>query len=229
MPIDANGVMYDGTKIDGPAELRDALLKHQDVFLQTFTDNLMTYALGRRVEYYDMPAVRAIVRNAARNDLHFSAFVLGIVNSAAFQRRAIEPAQTTAQARSGARTMFLTTEAAVAARGPERDWRLGRAAVSRRDDAGRARRWRPPTPASCASWRWKWCTASPAHRLRRRRRTCGRRPRPARRSTSRRRRWRRSSPIATTSRSSATPIAATPRRSRRRKSAAITSARRRSS
>ena len=56
--------MYDGTKIDGPASLRDALLKHQDVFLQVFTENLMTYALGRRVEYYDMPAVRTIVRQA---------------------------------------------------------------------------------------------------------------------------------------------------------------------
>jgi Protein of unknown function (DUF1592)/Protein of unknown function (DUF1588)/Protein of unknown function (DUF1585)/Protein of unknown function (DUF1587)/Protein of unknown function (DUF1595)/Planctomycete cytochrome C len=96
--IDAAGVMYDGTKIDGPASLRDALLKHQDVFLQVFTENLMTYALGRRVEYYDMPAVRGIVRQAAAKDLRFSSFVLGIVNSAAFQRRAIEPARTDAPA-----------------------------------------------------------------------------------------------------------------------------------
>ncbi|MCU1381990.1 MAG: hypothetical protein JWL71_687 [Acidobacteria bacterium] len=99
VPVDAAGVMYDGTKIDGPASLRDALLRHQDVFLQVFTENLMTYALGRRVESYDMPAVRSIVRQAASADLHFSSFVLGIVNSAAFQRRAAEPAQTTAQAR----------------------------------------------------------------------------------------------------------------------------------
>ena len=99
VPVDAAGVMYDGTKLDGPAALRDALLKHQDVFLQTFTENLMTYALGRRVEYYDMPAVRAIIRQAAKTDLHFSSFVLGIVNSAAFQRRAAEPAETTARAR----------------------------------------------------------------------------------------------------------------------------------
>jgi mono/diheme cytochrome c family protein len=97
--IDSAGVMYDGTKIDGPASLRDALLKHQDVVLQVFTENLMTYALGRRVEYFDMPAVRAIVGQAAKADLHFSSFVLGIINSAAFQRRAVEPAQTTAQAR----------------------------------------------------------------------------------------------------------------------------------
>ena len=58
----------------------------------------MTYALGRRVEYYDMPAVRAIVRQAGTTDLRFSSFVLGIVNSGAFQRRAIEPALTTAGA-----------------------------------------------------------------------------------------------------------------------------------
>jgi hypothetical protein len=75
------------------------LLKHQDVFLQTFTENLMTYALGRRVEYYDMPTVRTIVGQAAKTDLRFSSFVLGIINSAAFQRRAAEPLQTTAQAR----------------------------------------------------------------------------------------------------------------------------------
>ena len=101
VPVDTAGVMYDGTKIDGPASLRDALLAHQDVFLQTFTDNLMTYALGRRVEPYDMPAVRAIEKQAAAADNRFSAFVLGIVNSAAFQRRAADakPAQTTAQAR----------------------------------------------------------------------------------------------------------------------------------
>jgi cytochrome c553 len=99
VPVDAAGVMYDGTKLDGPAALRDALLKHQDVFLQTFAENLMTYALGRRVEYYDMPLIRSIIRQAAKSDLHFSSFVLGIVNSAAFQMRATEPAQTTARAR----------------------------------------------------------------------------------------------------------------------------------
>ena len=99
VPVDSAGVMYDGTRIDGPASLRSGLLKHQDVFLQTFTENLMTYALGRRVEYFDMPTVRAIVGQAAKTDLRFSSFVLGIVNSAAFQRRAVEPPQTTAQAR----------------------------------------------------------------------------------------------------------------------------------
>jgi len=85
VPVDATGVLYDGMKIEGPAGLRSALLKHQDVFLQTFTENLMTYALGRRVEFYDMPTVRAIVREAAKHDHRMSAFVLGIVNSAAFR------------------------------------------------------------------------------------------------------------------------------------------------
>ncbi len=99
VPVDAAGVMYDGTRIDGPAGLRAGLLKHQDVFLQTFTENLMTYALGRRVEYYDMPTVRAIVRQASKADLRLSSFVLGIINSDAFQRRATEAAHTTASAR----------------------------------------------------------------------------------------------------------------------------------
>ena len=52
MPVDVVGELYDGTKMDGPAGLRDALLQHQDVFLRSFTENLLTYALGRRVEYY---------------------------------------------------------------------------------------------------------------------------------------------------------------------------------
>ena len=88
VPVDSTGVLYDGTKLEGPAGLRDALLTHQDVFLQTFTENLMTYALGRRVEYYDMPTVRAIVRDAAQHDYRLSSFVLGIVNSPAFRMRA---------------------------------------------------------------------------------------------------------------------------------------------
>ncbi len=88
--VDSSGVMYDGTKIEGPAGLRAGLLKHKDVFLQTFTENLMTYALGRRVEYSDMPLVRSIVRQAETSDDRFSAFVLGIINSPAFQQRSSE-------------------------------------------------------------------------------------------------------------------------------------------
>jgi hypothetical protein len=70
---------------------------HKDVFLQTFTENLMTYALGRRIEPYDMPAVRAIVRDAGRADYRFSAFVLGIVKSAAFGTTSAGAVETLAQ------------------------------------------------------------------------------------------------------------------------------------
>jgi hypothetical protein len=85
VPIDPTGDLYDGTKMNGPAGLRDALLKHKDAVLHSFTERLMTYALGRRLEPTDMPAVRAIVRRAARNDYRFSSFILGVVDSAAFQ------------------------------------------------------------------------------------------------------------------------------------------------
>jgi mono/diheme cytochrome c family protein len=85
VPVDVVGELYDGTKMDGPAGLRDALMKHSDVFLTGFTESLMTYALGRRVEYSDMPAIRAIVRDAAKGNNKMSAFVMGVVNSPAFK------------------------------------------------------------------------------------------------------------------------------------------------
>ena len=93
--IDSAGELYDGTKMDGPTGLRSALLKHKDAFLQSFTENLMTYALGRRVEYYDMPAIRQIVRDAARNDYRMSAFFLSVVKSPAFQMSAADAAERT--------------------------------------------------------------------------------------------------------------------------------------
>jgi hypothetical protein len=85
VPVDSVGDLYDGTKMNGPAGLRAALMKHADLVLLSFTENLMTYALGRRVEYYDMPAVRAIIRDAAKHDNHISSFILGVVNSSAFR------------------------------------------------------------------------------------------------------------------------------------------------
>jgi hypothetical protein len=85
VPIDASGDLYDGTKMNGPAGLREALLKHQDAVLLSFTERLMTYALGRRLEASDMPTVRAIIKRAGRNGNRFSTFVLGIVGSGAFQ------------------------------------------------------------------------------------------------------------------------------------------------
>jgi len=85
VPVDVVGDLYDGTKMDGPAGLRDALLKHADVFMIGFTESMMTYALGRRVEYTDMPMIRTIVRDAGKSGNKFSAFVLGVVNSPAFK------------------------------------------------------------------------------------------------------------------------------------------------
>jgi len=85
VPVDSVGDLYDGTKMDGPAGLRQAILKHSDVFLLSFTENLMTYALGRRVEYTDMPAIRAIIRDAGKSNDRLSSFVLGVVNSGAFR------------------------------------------------------------------------------------------------------------------------------------------------
>ena len=105
VPIDSAGVLYDGTKIEGPAGLRDALLRHSDVFLVTFTENLMTYAIGRRVEYYDEPAIRAIIHDAAKNDNHISSFILGVVNSQAFRMaRPPAPVQTTEAATRDSRS-----------------------------------------------------------------------------------------------------------------------------
>jgi mono/diheme cytochrome c family protein len=96
-PIDASGELYDGTKIDGPAGLQSALLKRKDTVVLSFTESLMTYAIGRRIEPFDMPAVRAIVREAATQDYKMSAFILGIISSPAFQMRAIERVETAAQ------------------------------------------------------------------------------------------------------------------------------------
>jgi hypothetical protein len=85
VPVDASGELYDGTPLDGPSGLRQVLLKYKDVVLTSFTESLMTYGLGRRVEYFDMPTVRAIVREAERNDFRMSSFIKGIIRSPAFQ------------------------------------------------------------------------------------------------------------------------------------------------
>jgi hypothetical protein len=93
--VDPVGNLYDGMKMEGPAGLRAALLKHQDMFFTSFTESLMTYALGRRVEWYDMPAIRKIIRDAGKDNNRFSAFVLGIANSRAFQMARAEDVTTT--------------------------------------------------------------------------------------------------------------------------------------
>ena len=89
-PIDSAVVLADGSKVDGPTALRNDLLARPQVFVGTMTEKMLTYALGRGVEYYDMPAVRKIVRNAAAHDYRFSTLVMGIVNSTPFQMRRSE-------------------------------------------------------------------------------------------------------------------------------------------
>jgi hypothetical protein len=83
--VDASGELYDGTPIEGPLGLRDALSKRSDAVLLSFTESLLTYALGRRVEHFDMPAVRRIIRDAAARDHRMSSYVLGVVASAPFR------------------------------------------------------------------------------------------------------------------------------------------------
>lgn len=86
-PIDASGVLPDGTKFNGVTELRQALVRQPEQFVSTLTEKLLTYALGRGLEYYDAPVVRSIVRNAGRDNYRFSAVLLGIVKSMPFQMR----------------------------------------------------------------------------------------------------------------------------------------------
>jgi hypothetical protein len=92
-PVDAASTFYDGTALAGPADLRRALLARTDVLVQTFAENLMTYALGRRLAAADMPAVRALVRDAAADDHRLSAFVLGVVRTTAFREKGADEAR----------------------------------------------------------------------------------------------------------------------------------------
>jgi len=87
VPIDSASELFDGTRIRGAADLRQALLRYSPQFIRSFTEKLMTYAVGRGIQYYDMPVVRAIVRDAAKDNYRFSAIVLGIVKSPPFQMR----------------------------------------------------------------------------------------------------------------------------------------------
>jgi mono/diheme cytochrome c family protein len=87
-PIDASGTLPDGTTFDGPAGLSRLLLtKYRDDFVRTATEKLLTYALGRGVEYYDYPAIRAIARDAARDNYRISSWLLAVVKSVPFQMR----------------------------------------------------------------------------------------------------------------------------------------------
>ncbi len=84
-PIDASGVLSDGTKINGVTGLRDSLVRHSDQFARVVTERMLTYALGRGVEYQDMPTLRQIVRNSAAGNYRFTSIVMGIVKSPPFQ------------------------------------------------------------------------------------------------------------------------------------------------
>jgi hypothetical protein len=86
-PIDSSGMLPDGTRFQGPAELQQALLSNAEIIANAFTLKLLTYALGRDLEYYDMPTVRKIVNDSAASDYRFSNIVLGIVNSLPFSKR----------------------------------------------------------------------------------------------------------------------------------------------
>jgi hypothetical protein len=95
VPVDPNGDLYDGTRMEGAPGLRAAMLKHKDAFFLSFTESLMTYALARRIEHFDMPAVRTIVRGAERNNYRLSSFILGVIKSPAFQMSKADDALTT--------------------------------------------------------------------------------------------------------------------------------------
>jgi mono/diheme cytochrome c family protein len=90
LKIDPSGTLWDGTDVKGPAGLRQAILSRPEQFARTTTEMLLTYALGRGLEYYDMPVVRAIVKDAGRRDYRFSSLVTGIVTSVPFQMRRIQ-------------------------------------------------------------------------------------------------------------------------------------------
>ena len=94
--IDASGTLPDGTPFDGPAGLREALLVRPEIFVGTVAEKLFTYALGRGLEYYDAPAIRAVTREAARDDYAFASLILGVVNSVPFQMRTASAADTRA-------------------------------------------------------------------------------------------------------------------------------------
>jgi mono/diheme cytochrome c family protein len=96
-PIDATGTLADGTKLDGVATLRNVAVRYSDQFARVVTEKLLTYALGRGVEYQDMPLVRSLVKDGAASNYRFSSLVLGIVKSPAFQMNMKEAAQQAAR------------------------------------------------------------------------------------------------------------------------------------
>jgi hypothetical protein len=101
VPIDASAELWDGTKVNGPVDLRNALRRYSPQFVRMITEKMLTYALGRGVEYYDMPVIRSIVKTADQDNDKFSAILMGVIKSSPFQMRA-----------SGLSTTGLSTTAA---------------------------------------------------------------------------------------------------------------------
>jgi hypothetical protein len=93
IPLDTRGDYYDGTPVSTPRELAAAIQKRPIPLVRTFTENLLAYALGRRVEYYDQPTIRSIAGEAEKNDYRISSFILGVVTSQAFQMKRVEQAR----------------------------------------------------------------------------------------------------------------------------------------
>jgi hypothetical protein len=100
MPLDTAGDFYDGTKVTSLSELTAALTRRPTPLVRNFTENLMAYALGRRVEYYDQPTVRTIARSAETTNYKMSSFILGVVKSDAFRMKRVEPETTTTETKA---------------------------------------------------------------------------------------------------------------------------------
>src|SRR5688572_14548824 len=98
-PLDTRGTMYDGMSVTSPADLTRSLLSRPIPLARAFTENLMAYAIGRRVEDYDHPTIREIVRTAAANDYKMSSFILGVVKSPAFRSKRVEAVTETEEQR----------------------------------------------------------------------------------------------------------------------------------
>ncbi len=103
MPLDTRGDYYDGSSINNLDQLSAALLKRPEPLVRNFTENLMAYALGRRVETFDQPTVRAIAKTASADGFKMSSFILGVVKSDAFQKKRVEPAAATTEVAPDAR------------------------------------------------------------------------------------------------------------------------------
>jgi len=102
LPIDASGSLSDGTKFEGLDGLRKVVLGRGDQFIDTFTSKLLIYGLGREIEYYDLPAIRKIVRDAAPNDYRWSSIIFGIVSSTPFQMSIVKSMAPQISAANGA-------------------------------------------------------------------------------------------------------------------------------